>query len=269
MAVLGLGSTTHQLTAAERGTLAKDGYVVRERVFDADEIASITASCEALVERIVRDRQGKRVKASVYVFEPDMIQETYIKWEGDSDIVHGIEPFAHLSPQLEAWAYDPRLTEPMQDLIGHPEPRLFTEKLNLKRPRVGGLNPLHQDYPYWVGNAEVPEQVATAMLFLDESTLENGCLRVVPGSHLAGKWRTRDDGDRFAHNEIDTGAYAGVQSVPLEVPGGSVVWFGSLLAHQSSPNVSDKERRALLYSYQPPGRAHTIESMRKMRRPRG
>jgi ectoine hydroxylase-related dioxygenase (phytanoyl-CoA dioxygenase family) len=99
-----------------------------------------------------------------------------------------IEPFAHLSPELEAWAYDPRFTEPMQDLVGHPEPRLFTEKLNLKRPRIGGVNPLYQDYPYWVGEAEVPEQVATAMLFLDDSTLENGCLRVVPGSHLKGPW---------------------------------------------------------------------------------
>lgn len=259
---------THRLTKGEREALAKDGYVVRERVFSPEEVASITASCETLVDKIVRDRQGKRVKASVYVFEPDMIQETYIKWEGDSDIVHGIEPFAHLSPELEAWAYDPRFTEPMQDLVGHPDPRLFTEKLNLKRPHVGGLNPLHQDYPYWVGNAEKPEEVATAMLFLDDSSLENGCLRVVPGSHLQGKWVTRSDGDRFAHNEIDTNNYKGVETVPLEVPAGSVVWFGSFLAHQSAPNLSDKQRRALLFSYQPPGRPHTLESMRKLRRPR-
>jgi ectoine hydroxylase len=259
---------TWRLTAGEREQLKNDGYVLRERVFTPDEIASIVASCESLVEKVVRDRQGKRIKASVYVFEPDLIQETYIKWEGDSDVVHGIEPFAHLSPELERWAYDPRFTEPMQDLIGHPDPRLFTEKLNLKRPRVGGLNPLHQDYPYWVGNAQVPEEVATAMLFLDDSNLENGCLKVVPGSHLQGVWRKRSDGDRFAHNEIDEDAYEGVKVVPLEVPAGSVVWFGSLLAHRSAPNLSDKQRRALLYSYQPHGRPHTLESMRKMRKPR-
>jgi len=260
---------SHRLTRAERETLAQHGYVVRERVFTPEELARIAASCESLVEKIVRDRQGKRIKLSVYVFEPDWIQETYIKWEGDSDIVHGIEPFAHLSPDLEAWAYDARFTEPMQDLIGHPEPRLFTEKLNLKRPRIGGVNPLHQDYPYWVGESEVPDRIATAMLFLDDSTLENGCLRVVPGSHLKGPWQTRIDGDGFAHNEIDTAAYADVESIPLEVPAGSVVWFGSLLAHQSATNESDKQRRALLYSYQPPGHPHTLESMRKLRRPRG
>jgi ectoine hydroxylase len=263
-----VGTGKWRLTAAEREQMKEDGFVVRERVFDANEVARITASCEALVDKIVRDRQGKRVKASVYVFEPDLIQETYIKWEGDTDIVHGIEPFAHLSPELEAWAYDPRFTEPMQDFVGHPDPRLFTEKLNLKRPHVGGLNPLHQDYPYWVNNAQDPAEVATAMLFLDDSNLENGCLRVVPGSHKLGVWKKRTDGDRFAHNEIDEEAYKDVTAVPLEVPAGSVVWFGSLLAHRSSTNHSDKQRRALLYSYQPPGRPHTLDSMRKLARPR-
>src|SRR5262249_56810336 len=113
---------------------------------------------------------------------------------------------------------------------------------NLKRPRIGGVNPLHQDYPYWVGESEVPDRIATAMLFLDDSTLENGCLRVVPGSHLKGPWQTRIDGDGFAHNEIDTAAYADVESIPLEVPAGSVVWFGSPLPDPAEINHSDNQR---------------------------
>lgn len=250
------------MSSEEKAQLERNGYVVRERVFAPIELERIIGACEALVDNLVGERRGKRVQASVYVFEQDLARGTFIKWEGDSDVVHGIEPFAHLSPELEAWAYDPRLTEPVQDLVGHPDPRLFTEKLNLKRPKVGGVNPLHQDYPYWVNSADAPEEVATAMLFLDDSTLENGCLRVVPGSHRQGKWRTRSDGDGFAHNEVDMDAYPGVESVPLEVPAGSVVWFGAFLVHQSSPNLSDKQRRALLYSYQPAGRPHAFESVR-------
>ena len=48
-----------------------------------------------------------------YVFEPDALTDVTIKWEGDSDAVHGIEPFAHLSPDLTKWAYDPRFIEPL------------------------------------------------------------------------------------------------------------------------------------------------------------
>ncbi len=80
-----------------------------------------------------------------------------------------------------AWATDRRFLTPMQDFVGDAAPELFTEKLNLKRPERGGVNPLHQDYPYWVDVADDPATVATAMLFLDDSTLDNGCLRVVPG----------------------------------------------------------------------------------------
>ena len=82
----------------------------------------------------MRDRQGQRVKVSNYVFDSDYSNGVVIKWEGDTDIVHGIEPFAHLSPALKAWGYDARFIEPMKDIIGYGALDLFTEKLNLKRP---------------------------------------------------------------------------------------------------------------------------------------
>ena len=255
-----------RLNRAEQQRYATDGYVVRERVFDAAECRGIVDACEDLVDRLVRNRQGKRTRFGSYVFDSDLTNGVVIKWEGDTDIVHGIEPFAHLSPALEACGYDPRFVEPMKDIIGCETLGLFTEKLNLKRPRHGGVNPLHQDYPYWIHPAEVAAEVATAMLFLDDANVDNGCLCVVPGSHTAGMWKTRTDGDRFAANEIDAAAYPDAKPVPLEVPAGTVVFFGPLLVHQSAPNRSDQQRRALLYSYQPAGRRTQLEAFRAARK---
>ena len=96
------------------------------------------------------------MKVGSYVFDPDFVRGVMIKWEGDTDAVHGIEPFAHLSPELSRWAHDERLVQPMRTIVDDPEPSLFTEKLNLKRPRLGGPNPLHQDYPYWLDSAQDP-----------------------------------------------------------------------------------------------------------------
>ena len=76
---------------------------------------------------------------------------------------------------------------------------MSTEKLNLKRPFRGGANPLHQDFPYWEKFADDASRVATAMLFLDDSSLENGTLEVIPGSHTTGKWKTRTDSDVFGN----------------------------------------------------------------------
>jgi len=245
------------LTAEELAGLERNGYVVREDVFTPVEVAGMIDACEDLVARLVRDRQLRRYKAGSYVFAPDFQRNTTIKWEGDSDIVHGIEPFAHLDPVLKAWAHDPRFTAPMQAFVGDPHPSLFTEKLNLKRPGHGGVNPLHQDYPYWLDSAQAPARVATAMLFLDDATLENGCLQVAPGSHRSGQWRNRTDTDAFGANEIDQNAYADLVMQPLPLRAGSMVMFGSFLVHCSEPNRSALQRRALLFSYQPNGH-HTM-----------
>lgn len=258
--------STHRLSETERRQLDDDGFVLRTSVFSATEVATITDACEALIARLVADRQGSRIKVGSYVFDPDMLTEVTIKWEGDSDVVHGIEPFAHMSPELEQWAYDPRFVQPMIDFVGDPEPTLFTEKLNLKRPYHGGPNPLHQDFPYWESFADDASRVATAMLFLDDSTIENGTLRVVPGSHKRGKWQTRTDSDPFGNLEIDLALDDDAAAVPLEVPAGSVVFFGAFLVHKSSPNTSGKDRRALLYSYQPAGFEHGLNLIRARRR---
>lgn len=252
-----------RLSGDEIRSFERDGFLLRRAVFTADEAEQMAAECERLVTELVRDRRSRRIRAGSYVFEPDAAHEVMIKWEGDSDVVHGIEPFAHLSEPLRTWGLDCRLVDPMRDILDTPEPALFTEKLNLKRPRHGGPNPLHQDYPYWTDVAEDASQVATTIVYLDDATTENGCTWVVPGSHRAGAWKTRGDSDDFGNLEIDVSAYPDAEPIPIEVAAGSVVSFGAFLVHQSTPNTSEKRRRALLYSYQPAGRESMLERMRR------
>jgi ectoine hydroxylase len=183
-------------------------------------------------------------------------------------VVHGLEPVAHVSEPLARFAADPRFVEPSVAFVDDPHPCLFTEKLNLKRPRHGGRNPFHQDVPYWRDEADDVDRIVTAMLFLDDATLENGTLQVLPGSHTSGEWATRTDADAFGNLEMDPRAIEGRTPVALEVPAGSVVFFGPLLVHTSEPNRSDRERRALLYSYQPAGLSHMLDLNRRAREER-
>ena len=237
--------------ASERRAFETDGYVVRQGVFDARELAEIGEACEALIARLEAERRRTKHVVGSYVFEMIGSLGTIVKWEKhDPDLVHGIEPFAHLSDALHGWALDPRFVDPCKDVVGQDDVDLFTEKLNLKRARRGGPVVLHQDYPYWVGVAGDAAKVATAMLFLDDATIEKGCLEVVPGSHREGE-QSRQAVDGFGAMEMDPARYDLSRLVPLEVPAGSVAYFGSLLVHRSLPNRSDADRRALLFSYQP------------------
>lgn len=252
------------LDVVEQQALARDGFVVRRAVFGPGELAEICRCCEELVAELVRDRKGRRRQFGSYVFDHDRMLGVTIKWEGDSDVVHGIEPFAHLSPALRAWGYDARFVDPMRDVIGDDSPGLFTEKLNLKRPRHGGVNPLHQDFPYWEPASSDATRIATAMLFLDDADRENGCMEVLPGSHLRGQWPTRTDADSFGRNEMDPATCEGLALTPVEVPAGTVLYFGAFLVHRSSPNRSARQRRALLYSYQPGGWPTALDGFKAM-----
>ena len=66
---------------------------------------------------------------------------------------------------------------------------------------------------------------------------------------------------------MDPEANAHMERVPVELPAGSIVMFGAFLAHATGPNTSDTQRRALLYSYQPPGHEHSLEGMRRFLHP--
>ncbi len=259
--------TQHRLSQAEREQLATAGYVVRESVFDAGELDRIRTSCEAMVQRLV-ETAGRmpRIPAGSYLFQGNRELCAIVKWEPDHpDVVQGVEPFAHFDPDLRAWGEDPRFTDPMKDLLGVDEVELFTEKLNLKRARVGGPIVLHQDYPYWTEVAQDAGEIATAILFLDDAHRGNGGLEVLPGSHRHGLWKGKDIAG-FGKFELAPGACRADDLVMLEVPAGSVVFFGSLLVHRSTPNRSNHDRRTLLYSHQPSGRVKSYESFVKMLR---
>jgi hypothetical protein len=255
---------SHHLVAEELERMERDGYVVRECVFSRHEVAEMIRASEELVAGLVEGHRGRRFTVGSYTFDLDVLDEVMLKWEGDLDVLHGIEPFAHLSAELEAWGLDPRFTEPMAAFVGDDNPVLFTEKLNLKRPFHGGPNPLHQDYPYWIDGHAHAARIATAILYLDDTTRDNGCLEVVPGSHLQGEHPRRTDSDAFGQLEMDPEANAHMERVAVEVPAGSVVLFGAFLAHATGPNTTDTDRRALLYSYQPAGYPHSLEALRHL-----
>ena len=255
-----------RLEAVEREQLANQGFVVRSGVFAARELDQIAGACEALVDHLLEAKRNTKIDVGSYTFELQQDLDTMVKWEqANPDLLLGVEPFAHLSPELETWALDARLVDPAKDVVGKDEVGLFTEKLNVKRAHRGGPIVLHQDFPYWKDTTPVAPHVATAMIFVDDARRDNGCLEVVPGSHSEGQQARRPIGG-FGSLEMDADAFDLARLIPLEVPAGSVVFFGPFLVHRSLPNRSSDDRRALLFSYQPAGHPHMRELLRRQLR---
>src|SRR5207248_6041653 len=151
-----------------------------------------------------------------------------LKWEPKyKDVLQGVEPFAHLHPALQKQTADPRLTSPSANMLGLPEVAVFTEKLNAKRAHTGGAFAMHADRPYWVGVAQDPDAKLTALLALDAADKENGCLEVIPGSHLWESLPFKQSDKPFETAELDESKIDLTKLVSVEVPKGSVIFFGS------------------------------------------
>jgi hypothetical protein len=234
------------------------GYHVEEGVLGASELEVLREVAETVAARVKRHAMRDGAGPEGKMADGHRIQfssRTAIQWEwaDGSQEIRLIEPADHLDARIDALFDDPRLTAPVKRELGTDALGPFTSKLNLKRAREGSEFPWHQDFPYWyVAAGNTAEDVVTAIVFLDDATESNGAVRVIPGSHRNGPApRNPSDPTRFL---ADPSRLDAASEVVVEVPAGSVLWFGAYLVHRSSPNTSGQHRRALLPSWQPAGR---------------
>ena len=142
----------------------------------------------------------------------------------------------------------------MRDIIGTDEIAVWTNKLNLKRPREGSGFGWHQDSPYWIHDSDNVDLLPNVMVALDDADSGNGCFQVIRGSHTCGCLPGTDDGSQLGGFFTDPDRFDLADAVAMEVPAGSLIFFDPHIVHGSGPNASDKARRALVLTYQPGGR---------------
>ncbi len=151
----------------------------------------------------------------------------------------------------------------MRELVGAERVSLFSDKINLKRPREGSGFRWHQDSPYWTHFCSHVDRLPNVMLALDAAAERNGCFRVVRGSHTRGCLPGLEGQGVLGPLFTDPSHFDLTRQVPLEVPAGSLVFFSPHTVHGSFPNESDERRRALVLTYQPGGhRMFKVDAVR-------
>ena len=89
------------------------------------------------------------------------------------------------------------------------------------------------------------EALATAWVALDDATIENGCMFVLPGMHVKGAFKHCHTIDC----QIVPGRLDYSDAVPIEMKAGGAMIFSSMLPHQTPPNRGASRRRALQFQY--------------------
>jgi len=232
------------LTDEERAAYEQDGFFVRRAALAAAEVEDLRDAAERVAARAEASRAQPTDRYAI---------DGNVYLEADSDTLRVIEPFHHLDPRLDALMDDPRLVEPIRGIVGSPRVSLYTDKLNLKRPREGSGFRWHQDSPYWHHFCAHLDQLPNVMVALDDADEDNGCFRVVRGSHRRGCLPGLQGEGRLGPLFTDPAHFDLSAQVPIVVPAGSLIFFSAHAVHGSEPNRSARPRRALVVTYQPAG----------------
>ena len=217
-----------RLADADVAAFERDGYVFKRGLFDAEEVGLMQraiAEDPAILENVVAllDTEGGSTELAL--------------WNHPGDDVFG------------AVARSKRLVDAMQRVLGG-EVYHYHSKLTMKAPKTGGAWNWHQDYGYWYQNGCLFPDLASVMVAIDPSTMENGCLQVIKGSHRLGRiehvqigGQTSADPERMDH------ILARMELVHCELAPGDALFFHCNTLHASSPNTSNKSRNILIYCY--------------------
>ena len=145
---------------------------------------------------------------------------------------------------------DPRLLAIAAEHIGV-DIALFASHYIAKPPGDGQAVLFHQDGAYWPLE---PMEVVTLWLAVDDSDAENGCMRMIPGTHRMGLHEMVDsDADSVLGSMIKPELIADVEesAVDLVLKAGDVSVHAAAIVHGSHANLSARRRGGLTIRYVP------------------
>jgi hypothetical protein len=207
------------LSDHEKLQYKNDGYILRENQFSSTEIDIFRNFFETTVSKAHSIAgEGKEY----FLDEKRFVDIDYLTLqfepEPHEDFLKVIEPAHSLNSDLEKIIADRKLTDPIRSILSLDEVSLWTDKLNLKRPKIGSGFGWHQDSPYWIHDSEDVDTLPNVYICLDDA------------------------------DDID-------DAVDLIASAGSLIFFNQHIVHGSKPNQSNQERRAYIVTYQPKNRA--------------
>ena len=226
-----------ELNAEQKAFWADNGYLIVENVLSQEEVERLRQAVTELETHAEHlSETSDRFKFKVF-------------GDGGGKRVQSIAEPHEAGGEWMALARHQRILDVVEGLLG-PNIQLYYSMLMMKPPREGFQAPWHQDFAFFVHDRA---DLLACMVAIDDATIENGCLRVVPGSHKLGLVNHFKDGRFTEVVQGDTSAFddpARQRALPAKA--GSLILWHSLTLHSSQPNRSEHPRRAIVLEYKNP-----------------
>jgi hypothetical protein len=211
-----------------------NGFLVLEDALDPDEIAGINHDAAKICRGDYGDFKGA-IPAQPGDSD-DAVLRRYL-------CIHFPD---RSSPVMLGHLSHPSQVEVLTKVIG-PNVKCMQSMLFIKASGKPG-QAWHQD-EFFIPTRD--RSLCGGWMALDDATVENGCLWVIPGSHRPGiLWPAiRHEDRRFDCAGEAVFPYADSDAIPVEVKAGSIVFFNGYLLHRSLPNTAKTGYRRVLVNH--------------------
>jgi ectoine hydroxylase-related dioxygenase (phytanoyl-CoA dioxygenase family) len=224
----------------------EQGYVLVPSAIMGETLHQARAEVDAMMDRC--RAAGRRLEAHWRGAWRDSVN---VEGDRQARSVLSIHKVHEHSALLARLLFDDRLLDPVAAIIG-PNIQLHHTLMHAKPPREGAAFPMHQDYDYFPHRLN---SMLAATLYLDDAGPENGCFCVIPGSHRSGYIPHVHDGS----HHLPTDRYPIEAGTPVPMKAGDLLIFSYLTIHGSTPNISDRWRRMLLFEFRSPLDSRTTD----------
>lgn len=227
------------LTTTQQESFTSDGFLIFGPLLDLDLVNSV----------------GERIDA-LAAGEGSDAGKVSVRLEPDADRLTGVAT-KDKAWQLMNVAKADRLIAGMAenvDIVGLVRALLQTERVSFLQDQVlmkpafhGSEVSWHQDSAYWtqVEPSVDPPAIVTCWVAIDNVTEDNGCVKMVPGSHRLGVLPHSRGGNNLLHVQgVDLDS-----AVPVVLPPGGVSFHHSCTVHGSAPNRTADRRRGVALTY--------------------
>lgn len=225
-----------KLSAQQVEQFWQDGVLIVENLLNEQDVATLRARAEWVATGQATHIAQDRLQVEPSVTAGAMGADNY------ADSLRKMSHLAFCDAVFAEHACNPKILDVIESLLGS-DLKLYQDQLFMKPPRIGSRQRYHQDAP--LGFYIDPPSMVTCWAALDDATIENGCLWMLPGTHQFGviektKWE-----------EYEQLSLAGELPAerPIELKAGSCSFHHGLILHCSRLNMSDKRRRGYATHY--------------------
>ena len=220
------------ITDADREAFQRDGYVHLRGVLSPDELAEI----EAVYERFLR--------GSIAVAGKDFNDMTTGEHGTDPSgyaVVNVMLPRRYY-PEWQGNIFERRAKSIADQLCGEGMTIDFDQLLAKTPGRADAIFHWHQDQAYWIDTDD--RRTATCWLAVDDSTVDNGCMQFLIGSHLEPvRPHYPLHGDRSKSHTLKTDLREGETPRPVPISRGDITVHNEGVLHGSGGNTTESSYR--------------------------